>query len=99
MQEVASEVVLCEVRDSVAWLTINRPDKLNALSSTVVITMREWVRKLNEDDSVSVIVIKGAGKAFSVGYDIAEEVAAGIERPEDWHVAFDLPPSIGPMGF
>ncbi|SAK85705.1 short chain enoyl-CoA hydratase [Caballeronia hypogeia] len=87
MLEDSNEVVRCDVREGIAWLVINRPDKLNALSSTVVIAMRQWIQQLNEDDAVRVIVIRGAGKAFSVGYDIAEEVAAGIERPEDWHNA------------
>lgn len=71
--------------DGIGWITINRPDKLNALSSAVVIRMREVVRDFEVDSSVKVIVIRGAGKAFSVGYDIAEEVEAQISRAEDWH--------------
>ncbi|MDR3096705.1 MAG: enoyl-CoA hydratase/isomerase family protein [Paraburkholderia sp.] len=86
LNEVTSEVA-SEVIDGTAWITINRPAKLNALSSTVVVEMRRLIQQFNDDGGVRVIVIQGAGKAFSVGYDIAEEVAAGIERAEDWHAA------------
>ncbi|MGO3740623.1 enoyl-CoA hydratase/isomerase family protein [Kerstersia sp.] len=80
-------VVQMEMRGSTAWLTVNRPGKLNALSSEVVKTMTARIRELEADDAVRVIVITGAGRNFSVGYDIAEEVEVGLERAEDWHGA------------
>jgi enoyl-CoA hydratase len=67
------ETILVEKRDAVAVLTINRPDKLNALSSKVHI---EGVRALDElkaDETVRVLVITGAGeKSFIAGADISE---------------------------
>lgn len=87
MSQEETDVVLSKVEGGTAWLTINRPKKLNALSSEVVTTLRKKVDEFNEDDNVRIIVLRGVGKAFSVGYDIAEEVEAGIERPEDWHTA------------
>ncbi len=67
------ETILFEIRDAVAVLTINRPDKLNALNSTV---HREGVAALDElkaDDGVRVVVITGAGeKSFIAGADISE---------------------------
>lgn len=67
------ETITVEKRDRVAVLTINRPDKLNALNSKV---HSEGVAALNElraDDSVRVIVITGAGeKSFIAGADISE---------------------------
>jgi len=84
---VSEPVVTMERRGSAAWLTISRAKKLNALSSEVVITMTNLIRELDADDTVKVIVITGAGTNFSVGYDISEEVEAGIERAEDWHGA------------
>ncbi|TAM58519.1 enoyl-CoA hydratase/isomerase family protein [bacterium] len=79
-------IVLTEVREGVAWVTINRPAKLNALSSAVVSTLRTTLRELDADERVRVIALTGAGQNFSVGYDIAEEVEAGLSRAEDWHV-------------
>lgn len=84
---MSEPVVTMERRGSAAWLTISRAKKLNALSSEVVITMTNLIRELDADDTVKVIVITGAGTNFSVGYDISEEVEAGIERAEDWHGA------------
>ncbi|GAB5469302.1 MAG: enoyl-CoA hydratase/isomerase family protein [Rhodospirillales bacterium] len=82
-------VVTTEVREGIAWIEINRPKKLNALSSEVVATMRQAMTDLLADDAVRVIVIRGAGGNFSVGYDIAEEVEAGLARPEDWHAQLE----------
>ena len=82
-----AEVAGCEIRDGIAWLTINRPKKINALSSEVVRTLTGHVRDLQTDDRVKVIVLRGAGSHFSVGYDISEEVEVGLARPEDWHGA------------
>ena len=67
------ETILVEKRDAVAVLTINRPDKLNALNAQV---HREGVAALEElrkDDAVRVLVITGAGeKSFIAGADISE---------------------------
>ena len=67
------ETILVEINDKIAVLTINRADKLNALSSTV---HREGVAALDElakNDTVRVVVIKGAGeKSFVAGADISE---------------------------
>jgi len=86
-QGMDQNIVVTELRDGIAWVTVNRPEKLNALSSEVVITMTETLRTLEADEAVRVVVIQGAGQNFSVGYDITEEVEAGIARPEDWHAA------------
>lgn len=80
-------VVEVDIKDRSAWVAINRPRKLNALSSEVVIEMTRVVHELEANDEVSVIILTGMGENFSVGYDIAEEVDAEIERPEDWHAA------------
>lgn len=84
---MAESPVKVEMHGTTAWVRVNRPEKLNALSSTVVTTMTETVRSLEARDDVRVIVITGAGHNFSVGYDIAEEVEVGLARPEDWHGA------------
>jgi enoyl-CoA hydratase len=84
-EEPVSDVVLYERRGPAAWVTLNRPNKLNAISGEVVRRLRESWRQAAEDDDVKVVVLTGAGRAFSAGYDIAEEVEQEIEGAERWH--------------
>jgi enoyl-CoA hydratase/carnithine racemase len=70
-------VILVERRGRVALVTLNRPEKLNALSSELVNEMERAFHELDGDDEVGAIVITGAGtRAFSAGGDMAEQVAA-----------------------
>ncbi len=67
------ENILVEKRDKVAVITINRPDKLNALNSKVHAEGVAALDELRKDDSVRVVVITGAGeKSFIAGADISE---------------------------
>lgn len=63
--------VLIEKRGAVLWLTINRPDKRNALRAGVVNGLRDGLRQAQADEQVRAIVITGAGdKAFCAGGDL-----------------------------
>lgn len=64
--------------DGVAWLTLNRPDKRNALSIELRDAMSDALDALAADDAASVVVITGAGEAFSAGFDLRE-----FERLDD----------------
>lgn len=60
-------------RDGVALLTVNRPDKMNALNAEVLDELSEAIEFLAEDDDVSAVIVTGAGeKAFVAGADIGE---------------------------
>jgi enoyl-CoA hydratase/carnithine racemase len=59
-----------EIRGAVAWLTLDRPDKLNAMPRSFYNELRATATELEGDDAVKVVVIHGAGKCFSVGGDI-----------------------------
>ncbi len=65
-------------------LTMDRPAKLNALSSALVEQLVEAVDLAIADPAVRVIVIAGAGRAFSAGYDLTEETEGGIGGPVGW---------------
>ncbi len=65
-------------------LTLNRPAKLNALSGPLVEALVAALDAAAADPSVRVVVLEGAGRAFSAGYDLAEEVDGGIEGPVRW---------------
>ena len=68
-----SQVVLREDEGRVAVLTINRPDKMNALNQQVRDEMLEHLAAIEDDDGIGVVVVTGAGeKAFIAGADIGE---------------------------
>jgi len=73
--------VLTETRQGVAWLTLNRPEKRNALDSATVSALKAAITELDRDDEVRVIVLRGAGPDFCAGADLEqlERIAAGTD--------------------
>lgn len=67
------ETILVEAEDGVGIVTLNRPDKLNAMSRLLSRELHEAVKNFEADDAVGCIVITGAGRAFSAGGDIHEQ--------------------------
>lgn len=67
------EYIRLERRDTIAYVTINRPDKLNALNAATVAEVRAAFERLREDDGVRGVILTGSGeKAFIAGADIVE---------------------------
>lgn len=85
MTENSFEFVNVEHRENIAWISIDRPKKLNALSVQLMTELKTALATAELDDAVSVVVLRGGDKAFSVGYDIAEEVELGVSTAEQWH--------------
>ncbi len=67
---MASEILLREIRDRVLYLTLNRPEKLNALTADLMDALIEAVGEAPADREVGCIVIQGAGRAFCSGWDL-----------------------------
>jgi 2-(1,2-epoxy-1,2-dihydrophenyl)acetyl-CoA isomerase len=65
--------ILFEIRDSIGFITLNRPDKLNSFNREMALLMQEALDKC-KDDQVRCVYITGAGKAFSAGQDLSEVV-------------------------
>jgi enoyl-CoA hydratase len=83
MTEPAFENVRYEVRDRVAWITIDRPAKLNALDGRTVREIDRAAERARAADDVAVIVLTGAGdKAFVAGADIAAMAAMGAREAQ-----------------
>lgn len=67
---MAYENIIYEKQGRIVRLTLNRPEVLNALSDALLNEMEAALVEAEQDDEVRVIIIKGAGRAFSTGYDI-----------------------------
>ena len=72
---MASEILLRELHDRVLYLTLNRPDKLNAITADLMNELLERVGEAQGDPAVGCIVIQGAGRAFCSGWDLTPPTA------------------------
>jgi enoyl-CoA hydratase len=80
------DAVLYELRGPAAWVTINRPEKMNAINEAVVHGLHEALDRAAADDAVKVVVVTGAGeRAFSAGYDLSAEVDHAHIPAHEWH--------------
>ena len=66
------ENILCETRDAVGLITLNRPKALNALNSALIGDLNQALKAFNDDKAIGCIVITGSEKAFAAGADIKE---------------------------
>jgi enoyl-CoA hydratase len=80
------ETILFEARGPIGILTFNRPDRLNAFNQTLIAEVSRQLDVVEADESIRVLVVAGAGRAFSAGFDLKE--SAG--RP--WSTVADVTP-------
>jgi enoyl-CoA hydratase len=69
---MAEHLLLSEPSDGVVWLTLNRPERKNALSIALRDALTETLAQLASDEAVKVAVVTGAGDVFSAGFDLRE---------------------------
>jgi len=95
--------VIVEKKDRIGTLTLNRPEKLNALSSSLLVEFGGALDRVAADPEIKVLIVRGAGRAFSTGYDLSgggerakpftiDEDRAALQRyVEGWLRLRDLP--------
>lgn len=93
----ASQTVLVEKFDGVGLVTLNRPDRLNAMSTELIYALVEALNGLAADRSVHCVVLTGAGRAFCAGGDIQgmttrepQTFEEGVEEQQEFHQAAAL---------
>jgi enoyl-CoA hydratase len=77
------ETILYEPGDGIARITLNRPEKLNAISWQMQEELQQALWQADRDPAVHVVTLRGAGRSFSAGYDISPPPGAGAT-----HAAF-----------
>jgi enoyl-CoA hydratase len=95
---VPFQTILYDVRDNILQITFTRPEKLNAFSRELVRETVEAFQLAEADDDVHLIIVTGAGRAFSAGYDISGERNEQERSAYNWrlhqreNLAFSLQP-------
>jgi enoyl-CoA hydratase len=75
---LADQVVTYEKAGAIATVTLNRPDKFNAMQSDMIRLLDDCLRRANRDNAVKVIVLQGAGDSFCAGFDFSN----GLEHQQ-----------------
>jgi enoyl-CoA hydratase len=82
--------LLADQTDSILTITLNRPDKSNALSPTLLDELKSALDLAAQDKAVSVVVLKSSGKTFSAGYDLSEDDWIISQFPADFEHGVDV---------
>jgi enoyl-CoA hydratase len=87
-----ADTVLTERDDAVTTLTLNRPDRLNAITPELAEDLQRALAEANADDAVRVVRLRGAGRVFCAGYDIGwgSESMVAVEGDRPWDPMADL---------
>lgn len=81
--------VLYEVRDRIAYITLNRPEKLNAFNVEMSFALRDIWKRYEADSEAQVAILKANGKAFSVGVDLTDDDRK-TSKPWQYHETYPL---------
>jgi trans-feruloyl-CoA hydratase/vanillin synthase len=80
--EARWETVKVDVENGIGWITLNRPDKRNAMSPTLNREMSDVLETLEQDEDAQVIVLTGAGDSWTAGMDLKEYFRENDGKPE-----------------
>src|SRR6185295_4538804 len=78
------DTVLFEVADRVATITLNRPERKNAMNQQLKDELRTCWQRVKADPDIWVAIITGAGEAFSSGADVETLAGPGFAKPDHW---------------
>lgn len=81
---MAQDNLLVETRGAVAVLTLNRPERANAMDRALLVAMQAACDAIEADDAVRAVVLTGAGNAFCSGFDLKEQMAAPPQGVAGW---------------
>ena len=73
-----SAPLVIERRGAVDWVTLDRPDRLNALDASLIDALLRYFERLYDDDTCRVVVLRGAGRAFCAGADLGSELTRQV---------------------
>ena len=71
--------IITNINDKIAEITLNRPERMNAITIDLLEELKNELISINNDESISVIILTGAGKAFSAGVDLRQLETNGTD--------------------
>lgn len=74
------ETLQVEREGHISWLTLNRPDALNAMNTKLIREVSDFFRGLTDDRQTRVVILKGAGRGFCAGLDLKQQAGDAAER-------------------
>lgn len=78
-------------QDAIAWISLNRPDKLNALTEVMMRELKDLILELEQDETCRVVIVKGEGRAWSAGVDLSVFQRIKVEPGyKMWQDGFDF---------
>ena len=86
---MTDSLVITSEKDAVLFVTLNRPERRNPLSSDMIAALSEAIASGNASPDIRVIVIKATGPAFSAGHDLRETRRRNDEDQSDWQARID----------
>src|SRR5436853_5718677 len=96
---MAEPLVLYEIDDEVSVITLNRPDKLNAISAELLEQLLAAFARAEAEAATSVVLLRAEGRSFCAGYDIGAKPEGADAKVDDWrsdpikahkHLAYQL---------
>ena len=81
--DASGQIVRIERDGAVATVTLNRPDRLNALNTALLVGLRDAMQEVAADDSVHAVIVTGAGRAFCAGADLSDMSGVNERSADD----------------
>ena len=78
------QTIRFEKQDNIAIITINRPEALNALNSTVIGELEQVITQVEQDSSLGCMILTGEGRSFVAGADIGEQMPLDLNGGRKW---------------
>ena len=82
---MAFETIIFEKRNNIGYITFNRPDVLNAISTQLLTELKQAIEEIAQDKDIRVVIITGAGRAFMAGADISQLVKMNPLEVNEWN--------------
>ncbi|MCZ6854662.1 MAG: enoyl-CoA hydratase/isomerase family protein [Gammaproteobacteria bacterium] len=84
MSEATFETIQLDYKGPIAILTLNRPDRLNAIGTQMKLDLTTALDRVEADDRIKVLILRGAGRAFCAGFDLKEETEVKATDVAHW---------------